>query len=150
MDPQNIEEKGIPQPLLWGLLIYETFRLAVSTRILTGGTGAGEFPGLIFGASNALFPLMAMFMAADLKRYAAYAPLYTAGKILSILVLAGSAFFWRERIIQTILSRGPETLYAAGSLLIIVLGDILSVFCGVFLVLRSGKAARDPADHGSL
>jgi hypothetical protein len=44
--------------------------------------------------------------------------------------------------------RGPEFLYTAGSLLIIALGDICSVFCGVFLILRRGMAARGPADGG--
>jgi hypothetical protein len=148
MYPQSAEEKGVPRPLLWGLLIYEALRLAVFTRIMAGGTGDGEFPPLIFGASNALFPLMALFLAADFNRHAAYAPLYTAGKALSILVLAGSGFFWREKIIQTIMLRGPEFLYTAGGLLIIALGDICSVLCGVFLILRRGKAARDPADGG--
>jgi hypothetical protein len=148
MFPQSAEEKGVPRPLLWGILIYEALRLAVFTRIMTGGGGNGEFPSLIFGAPQALFPLMALFMAADFKRYAAYAPLYTAGKVLSILVLAGSGFFWRERIVQTILQRGLEPLYMAGGLVIIALGDIFSVFCGVFLILRRNKAARDPADGG--
>jgi hypothetical protein len=148
MYPQSAEEKGVPRLLLWGLLIYEALRLAVFIRIMAGGTGDGEFPSLIFGAPQALFPLMALFMAADFNRHTAYAPLYTAGKVLSILVLAGSGFFWRERIVQTILQRGLEPLYMSGGLMIIALGDILSVFCGVFLILRRNKAAGDPADGG--
>jgi hypothetical protein len=80
MYPQIAEEKGVPRPLLWGLLIYEALRLAFLTRIMAGGEG--DFPSLIFGAPHALFPLMALFMAADFNRYTAYAPLYTAGKAL--------------------------------------------------------------------
>lgn len=151
MHPQNGEEKAVPRPLLWGLLIYEALRLAVLTRIMNGGNGNGEFPSLIFGAPNALFPLMALFMLADFNRYTAYAPLYTAGKVLSILVLAGSGFFWRDRIAQTILVKGLEPLYTAAGLLAIALGDIFSVPCGVFLVLRRGQAVHCPAaDRGGL
>jgi hypothetical protein len=149
MYPQNGEGKGVPRPLLWGLLIYEALRLAVLTRIMSGGDG--EFPGLIFGAPNALFLLMALFMLVDFNRYTAYAPLYTAGKILSIFVLAGSGFFWRDRIVQTILLKGLGSLYAAGGLLAIALGDIFSVSCGVFLALHGKKAIQSPAaNHGGL
>jgi hypothetical protein len=146
MYPQSAEEKGVPRPLLWGLLIYETLRLAVFTRIMAGGEG--EFPSLIFGAPHALFPLMALFMVVDFNRHTAYIPLYTAGKALSVLVLVGSGFFWREKIVQAILLKGLEYLYTAGLLATAALGDIVSVFCGVFLVLRRGKAAGDPAEGG--
>ena len=151
MYPQNGEEKNVPRPLLWGLLIYDALRLAVYSRIMGGGTGAGEFPPLIFGVPNALFPLMVLFMLVDFDRYMAYAPLYSAGKALSILVLAGSGFFWRGRIVQAILLKGPEFLYTAGGLLVIALGDVFSVVCGVFLILRCKRAIQGPAaDHGGL
>jgi hypothetical protein len=146
---QKDEEKSIPRPLLWGLLIYETLRLAALTRIMSGGDG--EFPDLIFGVPNALFPLMALFMLVDFGRYMAYAPLYTAGKVLSILVLAGSGFFWRDRIVQTILLKGPEPLYTVGGLLAIALGDVFSAACGIFLIRHCKGAIQGPAaDHGGL
>ncbi|MDR2747640.1 MAG: hypothetical protein LBB77_09375 [Treponema sp.] len=150
MYPQSGEEKDVPQPLLWGLLIYEVLRLTVLIRIMAGGTGDGEFPSLIFGVPNALFPLMALFMLMDFNRYMAYAPLYTAGKVLSILVLAGSGFFWRDKIIQTVLLEGPDLLYAAGGLLIIVLGDIFSVSGAVFLIFHSKRAIQGPAADGGV
>jgi hypothetical protein len=145
MYPRNGEEKGVPRPLLWGLLTYEALRLAVLTRIMAGGTGDGEFPPLIFGAPNALFLLMALFMLADFSRYTAYAPLYAAGKALSVFVLAASVLFWRDRILQAVLLKGLGSLYAAGGLLAIALGDVFSVPCGVFLALRGKKAVQDPA-----
>jgi hypothetical protein len=151
MYPQSGEEKGVPRPLLWGLLIYEALRLAVFIRIMAGGAGDGEFPALIFGAPNALFLLMALFMLADFKRHAAYAPLYTAGKALSVLALAGSGFFWRDKILQTMLLKGQGSLYAAGGLVAAALGDLLSISCGLFLALHRGKAIQGPAaDHGGL
>jgi hypothetical protein len=90
-------------------------------------------------------------MLVDFGRYTAYAPLYTAGKVLSILVLAGSGFFWRDRIVQTILLKGLGPLYTAGGLLAIALGDVFSAACGAFLILRGKKAVHRPAaDHGGL
>ncbi|MDR3174022.1 MAG: hypothetical protein LBU19_07220 [Treponema sp.] len=152
MYPQNGEGKGVSRLLLWGLFIYEALRLAVLARIMGGGTGDGEFPSLIFGTPNALFLLMALFMLADFNRYTVYAPLYTAGKVLSILVLAGSGFFWRDKIVQTILLNGLGSLYAAAGLAVIALGDIFSISCGVFLILHCKRVIQGPpaADHGGL
>jgi hypothetical protein len=151
---ENTEGNGVSRTLRWGLLIYETLRLVVFIQIMTGGTGEGEFPSMIFGASNALFPLMALFLLTDFHRYGAYAPLYAAGKVLSVLVLCSAAVLWRDRIIQSILLKGIDFLYRAGGLAAVVLGDTVSAICGGFLALRWKKAAQDSslnaADHGGL
>jgi hypothetical protein len=147
-------ENGVPRALRWGLLIYETFRLAVFIRIMAGETGEREFPGMIFGASNALFLLMALFLLTDFHRYGAYAPLYAAGKALSVLVLCGAAILRRDAIIRSVLLKGVDFLYMAGGLAAVALGDAVSAICGVFLVLRWKKAAQDSslnaADQGGL
>jgi hypothetical protein len=154
MHLETAEGIGAPRALRWGLLIYETLRLAVLIRIMTGGTGEKDFPSVIFGASNALFLLMALFLLVDYYRYGAYAPLYAAGKVLSVVVLSSAAVFWRDKIIQSILLKGPSFLYAAGSLAAIALGDTFSAICGIFLALRWKKTAPgsslNAADHGGL
>jgi hypothetical protein len=148
---ETAEGNGAPRALRWGLLIYEALRLAVFIQIMTG---EGEFPSMIFGAPNALFLLMALFLLTNFHRYGAYAPLYTAGKVLSVLVLASAAVLRRDEIVQSILLKGIDFLYAAGGLAAVTLGDAFSAICGVFLALHWKKAAQDSslnaADHGGL
>jgi hypothetical protein len=151
---QTAKEKGVPRALLWGLMMYEILRLAVLTRIMAGGTGDGEFPTLIFGAPQALFPLMTLFLLTDFNRHTAYVPLYTAGKVLSVLALSGAAIFWQDKIVQAVLLKGIDFLYLAGGLLVIALGDVFSAICGALLIPRRKTtvqdSAPDTADHGGL
>jgi hypothetical protein len=125
-------------------LLYETCRLAALVRIM--GPGEGVFPNLIFGAANALFPLMTLFLLADFNCYIAYTSLYTAGKTLSALALVSAGIFQRDRVIQAVMLNGPALLYAAGGLALIALGDTLTAACGLWMVryARRAKAAASP------
>ncbi|MDR1444106.1 MAG: hypothetical protein LBI94_04450 [Treponema sp.] len=147
MNTQTAGEPRVFRPLQWGLLVYEVFRLAVLVRIMTGDTLGGGFPGLIFGAANALFPLMALFLLVDFHRYAAYASLYAAGKILSVVVVVSCGFFWLDRIIQAIILE--EAASAAGNLVLIAIGDLLSAGGGILLARRSrhGTAVKPAEQH---
>ncbi|MDR0399492.1 MAG: hypothetical protein LBH51_00940 [Treponema sp.] len=150
MSLETARESGVPRILRWGLLVYEALRLAVLVRIMAGEAGEGEFPGIVYGAANALFLLMALFLLADLDRYGVYAPLYSAGKILSVLVLSSVGMFRRDMIMRSILARGIDFLYAVGGLAVIALGDVFSAICGVFLALRRQGAGRDSGRDSSL
>jgi hypothetical protein len=46
-------------------------------------------PQIAFGASAALFPLMALFIWLDSTRYRVYMPLFTAGKCIGIFSILG-------------------------------------------------------------
>jgi hypothetical protein len=122
----------------WGLLVYEVFRLVVLIRAISGEALGDQFPGLIFGAANTLFVLMAFFLLVDFCRYSVYASLYAAGKIITVIALAGCVFFWRERIIQAIILR--EAVPLLESLFIITLGDFVSAGAGIFLALGARQA----------
>ncbi|MDR1024864.1 MAG: hypothetical protein LBL56_03995 [Treponema sp.] len=139
MSNQTGGEPRVFRPLQWGLLVYEVFRLAVLVRIMTGDTREDGFPALIFGAANALFPLMVLFLLVDFHRYFPYASLYAAGKILSAVTMISCGFFRLDRIILAIILGG--TVPAAGRLALIVLGDLISAGAGILLVRRSRHRA---------
>jgi hypothetical protein len=148
MDVQTAGEPRILRPLRWAILVYEVFRLAVFIRLMTGESLGDKFPGLIFGAANALFPLMALFLAVDFGRYAAYASLYAAGKILAVVVLASCGFFWQDRIIEAIVEGEAA---AVGDLLMVALGDLATAGGGIVLALRSPPTrAAAAAENGGL
>jgi hypothetical protein len=138
------QENPAPLSLRWGLLLYEILRLALLARIMASGIWGEDFAILAYGTANALFPLMALFLLVDFRRYAAYAPLYTAGKALMVMVLVGSGFLWWNRIIQSIMAKGEVLLYSVGGLLGIALGDLVSAGAGILLIRcsRPGKTAK--------
>jgi hypothetical protein len=103
----------------------------------------------MFGAANALFPLMALFLLADFRRYGVYASLYTAGKILGVIALVSGGIFWRDSIIQAIMIKGVSLAYILGGLLGIAMGDLLSAGGG-FLLARFSKQAETVMDNGSV
>ncbi|MDR3248012.1 MAG: hypothetical protein LBT39_04425 [Treponema sp.] len=129
-----------PRVLQWGLLIYEALRLAVLTWIMTGKLSGEQFPILAFGAANALFPLMALFLLVDIRRYGVYASLYSAGKILGVITLVSCGVFWQDRLIQAIMLNGNALLYTIGSLLGIAMGDLVSAGGGMVLTRYSKRA----------
>jgi hypothetical protein len=122
------------QPLRWGLLVYEVFRLVILIRIMSGELLGNGFPSLIFGAANTLFILMALFMVVDFYRYSVYASLYTAGKIVTVITLISCGFFWQERIIRAIILEDAAPLVER--LATLTLGDLLTAAGGIFLALR--------------
>jgi hypothetical protein len=127
-------------------LLYEALRLAVLTRIMARA-GGEESAALIVGTANALFLLMALFLLVDFHRYAAYLPLYTAGKALMVLVAAGCAARGYHRILRALFLGDPALLYTAGGLAGIGMGDLLSAGAGLSL-LRRAKAAEGPPEDG--
>jgi hypothetical protein len=148
MDDKTAGGAPVLRPLRWGILAYELFRLAVFIRLMAGESLGDKFPGLAFGAANALFPLMALFLTVDFNRYAPYASLYAAGKILAFVVLVSCGFLWRERIVEALFTGKAA---AVGDLLTVALGDLLSAAGGIALALRSPQLqTAAAAENGGL
>jgi hypothetical protein len=108
---------------------------------------AGEgvvFPALVYGAANALFLLMALFVWLDPFRYGVYVPLYTAGKVISAVSALGWCVLSWQRIITAFFMNDSGIFMALGSVLCIAVGDILSA-CGGAALTRKLKMAELPA-----
>jgi hypothetical protein len=145
---------GMYRPLRGILLGYELVRLAglvwAAGQVAPGGEAV--FPALVYGAANALFLLMALFVRLDPVRYGAYVPLYTAGKVISVVSALGVFFVDLDRIFNPIFIDDSGILVIL-LLLCIALGDILSV-CGALALSRKlhklkGAEASAAAEPGA-
>jgi hypothetical protein len=134
------------RPLRGGLFVYELVRLGMLVEAVGLAAPTGEevvFPALVFGAANALFVLMALFVWRDPLRYGVYAPLYTAGKAISVIAALGWCVVSWQRIVNTIFINDSDILVVLGLLMCIAAGDILSA-CGGAALIRKFKRA-EPA-----
>jgi hypothetical protein len=137
------------RPLRGILFGYELVRLVALVGVIGLAPPAGEgvaFPTLVYGTANALFVLMALFVWLDPLRYEAYVPLYTAGKVISVVSVLGWCIFSLERIFNAVFMHDSGILIVLGSLLCIALGDILSV-CGGAALLRKLKMSKLPPPY---
>jgi len=67
------------------LFLYEFIRILILAAILiTNSNGNDIFGQIAYTVPNALFPLMALFIWLNQKRYRAYLPLFAAGKCIII------------------------------------------------------------------
>jgi hypothetical protein len=141
------------RPFWFCLLLYEFFRL-LALVLVVGGTAPQEdvFPWLVYGAANALFLFMVLFLWLDTSWYRPYIPLYTAGKILSVFSTLGWFFFTRDRIILTIREGNPDILILLGSMLGIAGVDLLSAAGGAALgqKLKEWEPPKTTAETGEL
>jgi hypothetical protein len=78
------------------LFVYDCARFALLLTLLRGNTG--------FVSVNALFPIMGFFLLVDKGKYEAYAPLYAAGKGLSVF----SGLLW---LVTALLARGVQGVF---------------------------------------
>ncbi|MDR2478846.1 MAG: hypothetical protein LBD48_05975 [Treponema sp.] len=128
------------RPLRAGLFIYESVRLgflAGTFTILRPDGGAAFFPWLACMSSNALFPLMTLFLLLDISRYGAYAPLYMAGKCVSFFSVMGWCVFFRRNIINAAFLDEAVLFIAPGILAILLFGDLLSASAGFIVVKKT-------------
>ncbi|GHV89833.1 hypothetical protein AGMMS50268_03360 [Spirochaetia bacterium] len=118
------------------------------------GLEGAVFPALVFGAANALFLLMALFMWLDFVRYRAYATLYTAGKALTAVSALVWCIFSRAQITNAVYMDDTGFLVVFGGLLAVIAGDMLSLCGGAALLnkLKRVDAALQPAaaENGGL
>jgi len=87
---------NVYKPLRAGLFIYEIVRLfllvvfmylaTVESGFLPAGSNSGGFfPCNVYLSSNALFPLMALFLWLKPEEYRGYLTLYMAGKAIAVV-----------------------------------------------------------------
>ena len=92
------------RPLRAALFFYEAFRVLLLVFLLfiaplEGGFSMGSsarggfFPYLVYLSSNALFPLMALFVWLRPEEYRPYLTLYMAGKIIGVVSFYVWEFF---------------------------------------------------------
>jgi len=86
------------RPLRAGLFFYECLRLLLLVIfVFVASTGGGfspkGFPYLVYFSSNALFPLMVLFIWLKPEEYRNYLNLYMAGKIIVVVTFYLWQFF---------------------------------------------------------
>ena len=128
------------RPLRAGLCIYECVRLLSllgAFVVLRPDGAAAAFPWLACVASNALFPLMALFLWLNSSRYGAYEPLYTAGKCICFVSVISGCIFSRQTIIAALLSVGLFMPMIMGITGMLLFGDLFSVAAGLAIIKKT-------------
>jgi len=138
----------VSKPLSAALFLYECIRLLLLAVFLfivsplgngiSSGIGA-FFPYMVYISSNALFPLMAMFVWLRPDEYRNYITLYMAGKIIAVV----SFYVWVIFSSREGLS-GAENIARSitllGGSILINMADILSVWGAWTLKKKYRKA----------
>jgi hypothetical protein len=142
------------RPLRGILFVYELVRLLVLIGIFLYHGPAGElFPWLAYLVPNALFPLMVLFFRIDGAAYGVYAPLYTAGKVVSVVTVLGwwvfSALPRPAQDGAVFFMDGERALASLGGALFVTAGDLFSVAGGLLLTkrLKPRRPGTEPAGH---
>ena len=135
------------RPLRAGLFIYECLRVFILVLFLFVASIEASVNGTysVYMSSNALFPLMALFLWLKPEEYANYSLLYIAGKIIALISFyVWEIFSFRE------FARGGDlakniVLLGGGALL--SLADMLSVW-GAWVINRKCRRALAPENGG--
>ena len=139
--------RGVNRPLGAGLFVYECLRLLLLIVFLLVASFEASVNGTysVYMSSNALFPLMALFMWLRPEEYRNYSTLYIAGKIITLI----SFYIW-EIISFREFVRGEDLaknmiLLGGGALL--SLADMLSVW-GAWMISKKNRRALAPESGG--
>ena len=136
------------RPLRAGLFFYEVLRLLALVILMVlapiesfSGRGAFHFPYMIYLSSNALFPIMTLFLLLKPLEHLNFLPLYMAGKII------GSVSFYTWEIFSAKQFLGIENsafgVILIGGTAFLSLADILSVWGAWTLKNRFRKAVSE-------
>ena len=123
-----------------GFFIYECFRmtvLAFTLVYLLPGTTA--IPWITIAASQALFPLMALFICLDTVKYKAFLPLFIAGKSIGIISILGRSMIFGHIIIVESLGMGNYSIAIVLAELILPIGDFFSLVTAYLLKRTEDK-----------
>ena len=90
-----------------------------------GSAGGQIFPYMVYLSSNALFPLMALFVLIKPEEYHNYLPLYMAGKVIGAVLF----FVWEFYLAQLLtgMENNARNLFFLGGSAFLSLTDIFSV-----------------------
>ena len=150
------------RPLGAGLFFYECLRILLLVVFLAivppyGGfplesgipegsfAGGAFFPYIVYLSSNALFPLMALFVWLRTEEYRNYLPLYMAGKFIVVLLFYIWAIFSHREF--------PGMEFVAKSMILwfgsilLSLADILSIL-GAWTINSRFRRAHVPEGGG--
>jgi len=117
-----------------GLFIYECLRLLFLISALAAATDGLKNPLLVFTASNALFPLIALFLLLNISRYRDYLPLYFAGKCISLFSVAGWVIISKQETIIWALMNSSRLLFTPRIFTgILSCGDLFSVAAALLI-----------------
>jgi len=120
---------GLTRFLKIGLFTYECIRILLLALILIlEGTESGLLVKMIFAAPSALFPLMALFIMLDTKRYKVYLPLFLAGKSIGIFMEA----LWSIISIQVTINDSLDRSVILAQL--ILSGDLFSLAAVIMII----------------
>ena len=147
------------RPLRAGLFFYEVFRLLVLVIFLVltpmepsfpmGNSAVSfHFPHVIYLSSNALFPLMALFVWLRPDEYRNYLPLYMAGKIIGGVSFYIWEFFSARQFLG--MENAAMGLILVGGTAFLSLADILSVWGAWTLKNRFRKALESVPELGGI
>ena len=144
---------SVSKPLAAGLFVYDCVRLLLLAAMLFAVPPSGVFPGdsgaffpyIVYLSSNALFPLMSLFVRLRPQEYRNYLPLYMAGKIIAVV----SFYAWMLLVPREIFGMGNVVLNIAllGTSIFINLADILSVWGAWTLKSKYRNAEVYDADY---
>jgi hypothetical protein len=145
------------RPLRFVIFALDAFRLAAALGALAAIRAASPdgrlaaAAGIALAAPQALFVLLALFFSLDPIRFAAYAPLYAAGKAVSAVALAGFvAANWRDGLIAFATAQ-PDQLFPLLALAGVLAWDAVSV--AVALAMKPptpGELTPDMANRPNL
>jgi len=138
----------VHRPLGAGLFLYECLRLLMLVFFLLFASFESASSGYytVYMTSNALFPLMALFIWLKPDEYRSYTTLYMAGKFIFLIsyylweIFTLRGFIRDENSIKNIVLLGGGTL--------ISLADILSVW-GAWTINRKYRGATAPESGGT-
>ena len=145
----------IYRPLGAGLFFYETLRILLLVVFLfvaslEGGSASETvngtfFPYVVYLSSNALFPLMTLFVWLKREEYRNYLPLYIAGKIVALV----SFYAWEFFTFREFAGMGftLKDLFIFWGSVFISLLDILSVW-GAWTIKNKSRGAVLPESGG--
>ena len=153
MDANRSATRDAYRPLRAGLFIYECFRIFIlvlflllaSVETSIDGNYSGTYS--VYMSSNALFPLMALFLWLKPEEYINYSLLYTAGKIIALISFyVWEIFSFREFAINGDLTKSL-VLLGGGALL--SLADMLSVW-GAWVINKKYRREMSPFESGGV
>lgn len=147
------------RPLRAGLFFYEIFRLLVLVIFLFiapvgNGFSSGIsvngafFPYMVYLSSNALFPLMALFVWLKPEEYRNYLSLYVAGKIIGLVCFYAWEIF-SSRQFPMAESAAKSIIFLGGSAFL-GFTDIFSVWGAWTLKNRFRKALEAAPECGGI
>ena len=117
-----------------GLFLYECIRIMIlAAFLILRSNGINILGQLVYTASSALFPLMALFIWLNSQSYKVYLPLFAAGKCIGIITLLGWSIVSGQ---VTMIGRFMGAVVYAEAVLLS--GDLLTI-AAVFLIYKDNR-----------